>query len=93
MNGDYKDYESSLDFLELTSLGKRREILTCKFAINTAKSERHEGFFETKSPTKYDMRSKVNFKEQFCRTKRCSQSALPYMSKILKGAINPNIFI
>ena len=79
MNGDYKDYESSLDYLGLTSLRKRREILTCKFAINTAKSERHEGFFETKSPTNYNMRSKVNIKEKNCRTKRCSQSALPYM--------------
>ena len=60
VNGDYKDYESSLDYLGLTSLRKRREILTCKFAINTAKSERHESFFETKSPTNYNMRSKVN---------------------------------
>ena len=90
VNGDYKDYESSLDYLELTSLGKRREILMCKFAINTAKSERHEGFFEKKSPTNYNMRSKVNIKEKICKTKRCSQSAVPYMSKILNNVHFPD---
>ena len=36
------------------------------------------------------MRSKVNFKEQFCRTKRCSQSAVPYMSKILNNVHFPD---
>ena len=89
VNGDYKDYESCLDYLELNTLIKRREILTGKFAIDTAISERHEGFFETKSPNKYNMRANSRFKEKFCRTKRYSQSAIPYMSKMLNNVHFP----
>ena len=89
VNGDFKDYESCLNYLEMNTLEKRREILTCKFAINTAISERHKGFFEMKTPKKYDTRTAFRFKEKFCKTKRYSQSAIPYMSKILNNVHLP----
>ena len=73
----------------MNTLEKRREILTCKFAINTAISERHKGFFEMKSPKKYNTRTTFRFKEKFCKTKRYSQSAIPYMSKILNNVHLP----
>ena len=90
MNGEEKDYVEALDYLNLTALKERRESLTCKFAIDTAKNERHKGFFEIKTPTKYNTRSMVNFKEKFCVTERYKQSAIPYMSRILNKVHFPN---
>ena len=90
VNGEDKDYETALDYLKMTTLKKRREILTSKFAIDTAKNERHEGFFESKSPIKYNTRSNVNFKEKFCVTERYRQSAIPYMSRMLNNVHFPD---
>ena len=90
VNGEEKDYVEALNYLNLTALKERRESLTCKFAIDTAKNERHKGFFEIKTPTKYNTRSMVNFKEKFCVTERYKQSAIPYMSRILNKVHFPN---
>ena len=36
VNSEDKDYETALDYLKMTTLKKIREILTSKFAIDTA---------------------------------------------------------
>ena len=90
VNGEEKNYEEALDYLNLTTLKERRERLTCRFAIDTAKNVKHKGFFELKTPIKYNTRSTVNFKENFCLTERYKQSAIPYMSRILNKVQFPN---
>ena len=90
VNGEEKNYEEALDYLNLTTLRERRERLTCRFAIDTAKNVKHKGFFELKTHTKYRTRSTVNFKEKLCLTERYKQSAIPYMSRILNKVQFPH---
>ena len=71
-------------------LRERREYLTCRFAIDTAKNVKHKGFFELKTPINYRTRSSVNFKEKFCLTEKYKQSAIPYMSRILNKVHFPH---
>ena len=47
---DILSYEQALQKLSLTTLNERREVLTIKFAIDTARNKRHNDFF-IKRPT------------------------------------------
>ena len=67
----------------LQTLAERRETLTGKFALETFKNERHNGFFEEKLNVRPNSRHNPIIQEQTCRTERHRKSAIPYMSRML----------
>ena len=78
-------YNQALQKLSLTPLNERREVLTSKFAIDTARNEKHNGFFIEKQVQNIATRNMFVLDEPFCRTDRYFKSAIPYMSRMLNG--------
>ena len=85
MDNNIVTYEQALQKLSLTPLNDRREVLTSKFAIDTARNEKHNGFFIEKQVQSINTRNMFVLEEPFCRTDRYFKSAIPYMSRILNG--------
>ena len=85
VNGEAVSYLKALIHCNLTTLKNRREILTAKFAINTATNERHMNFFEEKIKIGPQTRSKSVVNEKSCETNRYFKSAIPYMSRMLNN--------
>ena len=83
VNGKAVSYEGALTHLDLPTLAERRESLTGKFALETFKNERHNGFFEEKLNVRPNSRQNPIIQEQTCRTERHRKSAIPYMSRML----------
>ena len=83
VNGQLVSYETALAHCKLDSLEHRREILTSKFAIETAKNERHHTFFDEKIKSGPETRSKSIVEERTCNTERHRKSAIPCMSRLL----------
>ena len=71
--------------LSLTTLNERREVLTTKFAIDTARNEKHNDFFIKKQTPHITTRNMFVLEEPFCKTERYYNSAIPYMSRMLNG--------
>ena len=69
----------------MTTLNQRREVLTTKFAIDTARNEKHNGFFIKKQIHNIATRNMFVIEEPFCKNERYYKSAVPFMSRILNG--------
>ena len=95
VRGEAVSYELALKYCELTTLKHRREILISKFALETAKNERHKTFFEEKVKIGAQTRNTKVIQEISCKTERYFKSAIPYMARILNGVNldNPNKYI
>ena len=78
-------YEHALQILSLTTLNERREVLTAKFAIDTARNEKHNDFFIKKKARNIATRNMFTIEEPFCYTDRYFNSAIPSMSRTLNG--------
>ena len=78
-------YENILDKFGLTTLKDRREVLTNKFAITTARNAKHDDMFIKKQSRNIKTRNMFVIEEPFCYTDRYYKSAIPYMSRILNG--------
>ena len=83
VSGKQVSYAGALEHCDLDTLEDRREKLTCKFALETAKNERHKSFFELNSVSGMETRATKPIKEINCKTDRYYKSAIPYMSRIL----------
>ena len=78
-------YDEALQKLSLTTLNQRREVLTTKFAIDTARNEKHNGFFIKKQIHNIATRNMFVIEEPFCKNERYYKSAVPYMARTLNG--------
>ena len=85
VNNELLSYEKTLKKLDLISLEERRERLTCNFALQTMKNEKHKNIFQEKENHGRNLRNKPRVKELNCNTQRYFNSAVPYMSRILNG--------
>ena len=83
LGNELLSYEDTLNKLELTTLKERREILTNKFAINTARNENHNDMFIKSQSRNTKTRNMFVIEEPFCKTLRYYKSAIPYMSRLL----------
>ena len=84
LNNEVLRYKEALEKLGLETLSERREILTCNFALQLLKSERHKDMFKPKVKT-FNTRSKAMFRELKCSSKRSYMSSVPYMTRLLNG--------
>ena len=83
LGNELLSYEDTLNKLGLTTLKERREVLTNKFAINTARNEKHNGMFIKSQSRITRTRNMFTIEEPFCKTHRYYKSAIPYMSRLL----------
>ena len=82
---DHITYFEALEKLGLITLDQRREILTCNFALETAKNDRHSDIFPKISKDRRTGRSNCIIEEDQCKTERFSKSSVPYMKRLLNG--------
>ena len=85
LNNAIVPYEHALQKLSLTPLHERREVLTSKFAIDTARNVKHNDFFIKKQVSNIITRNMFVLDEPYCKTERYFKSAIPYMSRMLNG--------
>ena len=85
LDNNVVSYEEALQKLSLTTLNHRREVLTTKFAIDTARNEKHNDFFIKKQVHNIATRNMFVIEEPFCKNERYYKSAVPYMSRTLNG--------
>ena len=83
--GEPVPYKYALQKYGLTSLQQRREVLTQKFALETAKNVNHKEMFEFMKDKNMITRNSAIVKEKSCKTERYYKSSVPYMSRILNG--------
>ena len=83
--GEAVPYEFALRHHGLTTLQQRREVLTQKFALETAKNQKHKDMFEFIQVKNMTTRNYSVIQEKFCKTDRYYNSSIPYMSRILNG--------
>ena len=82
LKGRYRDYNSSLDLLDLEDLNTRREKLCQKFAQQSAKNATLN--FETNNKLhNMETRNEDKFKISFCHTERLKKSSIPQMQRML----------
>ena len=60
-------------------------VLTQKFALETAKNQKHKDMFEFIQVKNMTTRNYSVIQEKFCKTDRYYNSSIPYMSRILNG--------
>ena len=84
LKGNCRTYQHALNILQLETLEERREKLSLKFALKCLKCSHTEIFFEHK---KKHHEMKLRHSEQFevthVKTQRYTNSAVPYMQKLL----------
>ena len=85
LNNELLTYNDALQKLGLTTLNERRVVLTNKFAIETARNEKHNDIFLKKQCNRITTRKMFTLEEPFCRTERYFRSAIPYMTRTLNG--------
>ena len=78
-------YEQALQILSLTTLKERRDVLTTKFAIDTARNVRHSDLFVKKHAHNIVTRNMFTIEEPICKSERYYKSAIPYMSRMLNS--------
>ena len=83
--GDAVPYKFALKHYGLTTLQEHREVLTQKFALETAKSPNHKEMFEFIQVKNMTTRNYSVIQEKNCKTDRYYKSSIPYMSRILNG--------
>ena len=85
LNDKLLSYVDTLQKVGLTTLNKRRVVLTNKFAIETARNEKHNDMFIKKQSNAMATRNMFVLDEPYCKTERYFKSAVPYMSRTLNG--------
>ena len=85
LDNDIASYEQALQKLSLTTLNERREVLTTKFALDTAMNKKHNDFFIKKQAHNIVTRNMFVIEEPFCKNERYYKSSLPYMARKLNG--------
>ena len=86
MGSRYKSYETSLKYLSLDPLYKRREKLCLKYAIKCLKNEKFRHLFVTTPEYEYNFRNDAKkFVEPFCETHRYETSPLLYLTRLLNN--------
>ena len=83
--GDPVSYKFALQKYGLTPLHQRREVLTQKFALETAKNINHKDMFDFIQAKNMTTRNPSVIYEKFCNTERYYNSSVPYMSQVLNG--------
>ena len=78
-------YEDALELIGLTTLKHRREVLTSKFALDTARSQLHNDLFVKNDNQYMATRNRLLLIEPSCQTDRYYNSAVPYMIRILNS--------
>ena len=78
-------YDMALVVLNLEPLYFRREKLCLKFAKKTLKS-RHKEIF-TSNQSKYKTRNRDQLNEKTCNTKRCFNSPVNYLTRLLNSKL------
>ena len=81
----YVSYDVALQLIGLTTLKHRREVLTNKFALDTARSQKHNELFIKNQNNYMTTRKRLVLKEPNCETDRYAKSAVPYMTRLLNG--------
>ena len=85
LNNELLSYTDTLQKVGLTTLNERRVVLTSKFAIETAKNEKHNDMFLKKQSSSITTRNMFVLEEPYCKTERYYKSAIPFMSRTLNG--------
>ena len=87
LENEHVTYLDALQNIGLTTLKKRREVLTSKFALETARNESQNDMFLKKQNNQITTRNRFTLEEPHCKTVRYYRSAIPYMSRILNGVV------
>ena len=87
LENEHVTYLDALQTIGLTTLKKRREVLTSKFALETARNESQNDMFLKKQNNQITTRNRFTLEEPHCKTARYYRSAIPYMSRILNGVV------
>ena len=85
VNDGLVSYEDALELIGLTTLKHRREVLTSKFALDTARSQLHNDLFVKNDNQYMATRNRLLLIEPNCQTDRYYNSAVPYMIRILNS--------
>ena len=85
LNNELLSYTDTLQKVGLMTLNERRVVLTSKFAIETAKNEKHNDMFLKKQSSSITTRNMFVLEEPYCKTERYYKSAIPFMSRTLNG--------
>ena len=85
INNKLYSYDNALQLLGLTTLKKRREVLTNKFALDALKSEAHSNIFVKNYCNYMNTRNRLVLKAPNCKTDRYFNSAIPYMTRLLNN--------
>ena len=80
-------YEDALKTIGLASLKDCREVLTCKFTLDSVRSQKHSDLFIKNQNNYMATRNRLFLKEPNCMTDRYNKSAVPYMTRLLNGVI------
>ena len=86
-NGEHLSYHDALKKLNLITLNERRIALTNKYAIETARNEKHNNIFIKKQSMYITTRNMYVLKDHYCRTERYFRSAIPHMTRTLNGVL------
>ena len=82
LKSDYENYTNALKLVGLETLHERRTILCKKFATNCTKNEKTCAKFPL-NPSTVNTRHPEKFYVQPANTRRLSQSAIPYLQRLL----------
>ena len=88
LGNNYKDYESSLRELKITSLANRREELVLKFGQQVLNSEKHRHLLPEKRSNNHNLRHSNKFPQPLCNTNKYQKSTIPYIIKKLNAVLD-----
>ena len=83
LSGQYLEYESALEQLDLETLFQRREKLCLKFAKKCSQHPKAKKMFPLNPPSAYSVRMHEKYNVQPSRTHRLMHSAIPQMQRAL----------
>ena len=85
LENEHVTYLDALQNIGLTTLKNRREVLTSKFALETARNESQNDMFLKKQNNYITTRNRLILEEPHCKTDRYYKSTIPYITRILNG--------
>ena len=88
LDNEHVPYLEALQNIGLTTLKNRREVLTSKFALETARNETQKDMFQKKQNNYIATRNRFTLEEPKCKTDRYSKSTIPYITRILNSVVN-----
>ena len=84
---EYLDYPTALEKTGLQTLYDRRTKLSLNFAKRCAKHEYMNNLFPLNQKHMYNTRKQEKYKVNYANTSRYSNSAIPYMQRLLNKII------